>query len=176
MLLKFDKPLYMPNTSHFWLLSKSGINYLRHTVTETTALWWYVGKSALTAVICQTQGREDRSKIWLLSKLNTSMLGAGLNVWDGYWSMLGPNMKMSESRETRGLKKNWVSCTVGGTSSGSRNVKWLTLYICCLWTEMAEIWCPGTFFEDVWTYKISALYLLYFQSYETFSDVLSDFH
>ena len=41
---------------------------------------------------------------------------------------------------------------------------------------MAVIWAPGTFFEDVWTYKISALYLLYFQSYETFSDVLSDFH
>ena len=42
--------------------------------------------------------------------------------------------------------------------------------------EMAEIWSPGTFFADIWTYKISALYLLYFQSYYTFSDVLSDFH
>ena len=47
--------------------------------------------------------------------------------------------------------------TVGGTSSGSRNVKWLTLYLCCLWTEMAEIWSPGTSFQDVWTFKISAL-------------------
>ena len=34
---------------------------------------------------------------------------------------------------------------------------------------MAEIWCPGTFWKDVWTYKISALYLLYNQSNETFS-------
>ena len=24
---------------------------------------------------------------------------------------------------------------------------------------MAEIWSPGTFFEDIWTYKISALYI-----------------
>ena len=28
--------------------------------------------------------------------------------------------------------------------------------------ELAEIWSPGTFFEDVRPYKISALYLLYF--------------
>ena len=41
---------------------------------------------------------------------------------------------------------------------------------------MAEILFLGTFFEDVWTYKICTLYLLYFQSYETFSEVLSDFH
>ena len=45
------------------------------------------------------------------------------------------------------------------------NVKWITLYLCCLLTEMAEIWSPGTFFQDVWTCKISALYLLYFQNY-----------
>ena len=38
--------------------------------------------------------------------------------------------------------------------------------------EMAEIWYPGTFLADIWTYKISALYLLYFQSYQTFIDVL----
>ena len=37
---------------------------------------------------------------------------------------------------------------------------------------MAEILFPGTFCEDVWTYKISALYILYFQSYDTYSDVL----
>ena len=36
-------------------------------------------------------------------------------------------------------------------------------------TEIAEIWCPGTSSEDDWTCKFSALYLLYFQSYETFS-------
>ena len=28
---------------------------------------------------------------------------------------------------------------------------------------MAEIWSPGTFFADIWTYKISALYLLTFK-------------
>ena len=31
-------------------------------------------------------------------------------------------------------------------------------------------------FQKVFGHKISALYLLYFQSYETFSDVFSDFH
>ena len=62
-----------------------------------------------------------------------------------------------------------IGSTVGGTSSGSRNVKWLTLYLCCLLTEMAEILFPGTFFEGVWTCKISALYPLYSQSWETFS-------
>ena len=34
---------------------------------------------------------------------------------------------------------------------------------------MAEIWSPGTSFQDVWTHKFSALYLLYFRSYEIFS-------
>ena len=46
---------------------------------------------------------------------------------------------------------------------------WDSGYLCHFSTEMAEIWCAGTFFQDVWTYKISAFYLLYFQSYETFS-------
>ena len=41
--------------------------------------------------------------------------------------------------------------TVGGTSSGSRNVKWLALYFCCLLTEMAEILFADTFFQDAWT-------------------------
>ena len=36
-------------------------------------------------------------------------------------------------------------------------------------TEMAEIWSPATFFQDVFAYKISALYHLYFQSYKAFS-------
>ena len=56
-----------------------------------------------------------------------------------------------------------------------RNVKWLTLYLCCLWTEMAEILFPGTFFQDVWTCKISALHHFYFQSYNTFSWWISNF-
>ena len=42
------------------------------------------------------------------------------------------------------------------------HAKLLSQYLCHLSTELAEIWSPGTFFEDVWTYKISALYLLYF--------------
>ena len=36
-------------------------------------------------------------------------------------------------------------------SSGSLNIS------CHFSTEMAEFWSPATFFEDVWTYKISAL-------------------
>ena len=42
-------------------------------------------------------------------------------------------------------------------------------YLCHFSTKMAEILCPGTSFQDDWTYKFSALYLLYFQSYETLS-------
>ena len=34
---------------------------------------------------------------------------------------------------------------------------------------MAEIMFPGTFFKDVWAYKISAQNLLYFRSYKIFS-------
>ena len=39
------------------------------------------------------------------------------------------------------------------------NVKWLTQYLCCLWTEMAEKKIPATIFEDVCTHKISAPYM-----------------
>ena len=46
-----------------------------------------------------------------------------------------------------------------------------SLNISVIFTKLAEIWSPGTFFEDVWTHKISALYHLYFQSYETFSEI-----
>ena len=35
---------------------------------------------------------------------------------------------------------------------------WDSGYLCHSSTEMAEIWSPGTSFQDVWTYKISALY------------------
>ena len=64
------------------------------------------------------------------------------------------------------------SLTVTGSPSLSVSVS----NLCQFTTERAEIWSPGTFCADIWTYKISALYLLYFQSYSTFSDVLSDFH
>ena len=50
-----------------------------------------------------------------------------------------------------------------------RTLFWDSGYLCHFSTEMAEIWSPGTFSKGVWTHKISALYLLYFQSYETFS-------
>ena len=48
-------------------------------------------------------------------------------------------------------------------------LNWDSRYLCHFSTEMAEIWSPGTSFQDVWTCKISALYLLYFHSYEIFS-------
>ena len=44
---------------------------------------------------------------------------------------------------------------IGQSGKGAQysrwNVKWLTLYLCCLWTEMAEILFPGTFCENVLT-------------------------
>jgi len=59
--------------------------------------------------------------------------------------------------------------TVEGTSSWTRERQFGHGYRCHFRTEMAEIRCPGTFFQDVWACQISALYLLYFKSYETFS-------
>ena len=44
-----------------------------------------------------------------------------------------------------------------------------TPYLCHFSTEMAEIWSPVTSYQDVFAYKISALYHLYFQSYKAFS-------
>ena len=38
-------------------------------------------------------------------------------------------------------------------------------HLCHFSAELAEIWSRGTFCADIWTHKISALYLLYFQSY-----------
>ena len=77
------------------------------------------------------------------------------------------------------LKSNWTAVdhpfqtlyTVIGRPSGSLHSKWISQYLRHFSTEMAEIWSPGTFFEDVWTHKISALNHLYFQSYETFKDI-----
>ena len=60
--------------------------------------------------------------------------------------------------------------TVTYTESGPPMLNWDSRYLCHFSTEMAEIWSPGTSFQDVWTCKISALYLLYFHSYETFSE------
>ena len=66
--------------------------------------------------------------------------------------------------------------TVRETESGTVMLNWDSRYLCHFSTKMAEIWSPGTSFQDVWTCKISALYLLYFQSYESFCGVFSDFH
>ena len=70
----------------------------------------------------------------------------------------------------------WKSHTVTYTESGTPMLNWDSRYLCHFSTEMAEIWSPGTSFQDVWTCKISALYLLYFHSYESFCGVFSDFH
>ena len=60
--------------------------------------------------------------------------------------------------------------TVTYTESGTPMMNWDSQYLCHFSTEMAEIWSSGTSFQDDWTCRISALlYLLYFQSYETFS-------
>ena len=76
-----------------------------------------------------------------------------------------------------GFLKNSVVCsTERETESGTVMLNWDSRYLCHFSTEMAEIWSPGTSFQDVWTCKISALYLLYFQSYESFCGVFSDFH
>ena len=69
-----------------------------------------------------------------------------------------------------------LPATVRETESGTVMLNWDSRYLCHFSTEMAEIWSPGTSFQDVWTCKISALYLLYFQSYESFCGVFSDFH
>ena len=63
----------------------------------------------------------------------------------------------------------WSPGTVNFIVLGHLHRFWDSGYLCHFSTEMAEIWCPGTSFQDDWTHKISALYLLYFQSYETFS-------
>ena len=61
------------------------------------------------------------------------------------------------------------------TTLGTPMMNWDGRYLCHFSTEMAEIWSPGTSFQDVWTCKISALYLLYFHSYESFCGVFSGF-
>ena len=73
-------------------------------------------------------------------------------------------------------RKKWTRYYSHGHRFRDRTLFWDSEYPCHFSTEMAEIWSPGTFSKGVWTHKISALYLLYFQSYETFSDVFSDFH
>ena len=60
--------------------------------------------------------------------------------------------------------------------NGTAMLNWDSRYLCHFSTEMAEIWSPGTPFKDVWTCKISALYLLYFHTYESFCGVFTDFH
>ena len=59
--------------------------------------------------------------------------------------------------------------TVRDIIFGTGHCFWDSGYLSHFSTEMAEIWSPGTSFQDVWTHKFSALYLLYFRSYEIFS-------
>ena len=66
--------------------------------------------------------------------------------------------------------------TVIGSQSGSLHSKWISQYLRHFSTEMAEIWSPGTFFEDVWTCKISALYLLYFQTNKLLVEITKYLH
>ena len=63
-----------------------------------------------------------------------------------------------------------ASClTVNFIVFGTLHCFWDSGYLCHFSTEIAEIWSPGTFFKDVWAYKISAQNLLYFRSYKIFS-------
>ena len=59
--------------------------------------------------------------------------------------------------------------TVNFIVFGTLHCFWDSGYLCHFSTEIAEIWSPGTFFKDVWAYKISAQNLLYFRSYKIFS-------
>ena len=59
--------------------------------------------------------------------------------------------------------------TVRDIVFGTGHCFWDSGYLCHFSTEIAEIWSPGTFFKDVWAYKISAQNLLYFRSYKIFS-------
>ena len=70
---------------------------------------------------------------------------------------LGSNEIPIKSKELLVLSYS-IFCTVIGSQSGSLHSKWISQYLRHFSTEMAEIWSPGTFFEDVWTHKISALY------------------
>ena len=73
-----------------------------------------------------------------------------------------------------------LNSLVGGTSSWTANVKLDTRYLCHFPTKLAEIRPPGpgTFSQDVWTYKISTFQHLQFQIYfseffQTFLDIFS---
>ena len=61
------------------------------------------------------------------------------------------------------IEESLFLLTVTYTESGTVMLNWDSRYLCHFSTEMAEIWSPGTSFQDVWTCKISALYFLYFQ-------------
>ena len=76
---------------------------------------------------------------------------------------------MPAQKSVFGRFLNLLLRTVNFIVLGHLHRFWDSGYLCHFSTEMAEIWCPGTSFQDDWTYKFSALYLLYFQSYETFS-------
>ena len=87
-----------------------------------------------------------------------------------YFEFRAKNRKEEESLwlvSLRGLKFSssvYFLHTVTYTESGTPMLNWDSRYLCHFSTEKADIWSLGTSFEDVWTCKISALYLLSFQS------------
>ena len=59
------------------------------------------------------------------------------------------------SLELEGIEySSLLSSTVTYTESGTPMLSWDSRYLCHFSTEMAEIWSPGTYFQDVWTCKI----------------------
>ena len=75
----------------------------------------------------------------------------------------------SYHHEQRSHIEMGLANTVMDIVFGTGHCFWDSGYLCHFSTEMTEIWSPGTSFQDVWTHKFSALYLLYFRSYEIFS-------
>ena len=76
---------------------------------------------------------------------------------------------LNDQREYAGETVFIPRITVNFIVFGTLHCFWDSGYLCHFSTEIAEIWSPGTFFKDVWAYKISAQNLLYFRSYKIFS-------
>ena len=101
---------------------------------------------------------------WRKKRFNMNKLGRRQKNWNK-----APNLLLLFAHSSRAAFHLANTCTVGGTSSWTRERQFGHRYLCHFWTEMAEIWSPATFFQDVFAYKISALYHLYFQRYKAFS-------
>ena len=100
---------------------------------------------------------EDHSIVvcsYLCAQLVTSVTS---NKWD------------SKPKKGANFMRSSPPNTVNFIVFGTLHCFWDSGYLCHFSTEIAEIWFPGTFFKDVWAYKISAQNLLYFRSYKIFS-------